>query len=67
MNVVKTDIAGKPLQYARQLVERAALQRRRDVAPVLAALPVNVLKLVLDVKHPNARAAGDHQDDQLDD
>ena len=54
------------MQDAGQFVEGTALQGRRDEAPVVAAFPVNAFKLVLDVKHPHAQAAGDNQDCQLD-
>ena len=58
------------LQDMGQLVEGTAFQRRRDVAPVLAAfLAIDTFKLVLHVKHPNAlHATGDtsSENDHLD-
>ena len=50
MNVMKPDIAGKPLQDSRQLVERASLQRRRRVVPILGARPIGAVELMLHVE-----------------
>ena len=58
MDVMKADVAGKPLQYFRQLVEGASLERSRAVIPIRTAFPMNVFELVLDVKEPHARRAG---------
>ena len=67
MNVMKPYAAGEPLQDLGQLVEGTAFQRRCHVIPVLAALPVNTFKLVLDVKEPHTSGAGDDQNSQLED
>src|SRR5882672_145611 len=58
MNVMKPDVARKPLQHLGQFVERTALQRRPGVIPVVATFPVNVLELMLHVKQPHACRAG---------
>src|SRR5712675_1158035 len=47
VDVMEADVAGKPLEDARQFVKRTALQRRRRVTPVLAAFPVDVFELML--------------------
>src|SRR5688572_16136958 len=54
VNVVETNVPGKPLQDLWQLVERTPLQRRCGVIPILAAVPINVFKLMLHVEHPNS-------------
>ena len=54
MNMVETDVAGKPLQNLRQLVERATLQSGSREIPLVTALPVNPLELMLHVKQPPA-------------
>src|SRR6266404_2532821 len=46
MNVVKADVARKPLQHFRQLVKGASFQRRLAVVPAGAALPMSVFELV---------------------
>src|ERR1700690_1984750 len=66
MDVMETDVAGKPLQDARQFVEGTAFQSGGNVAPVFPAFPINIFKLMLDIKHPHARATSYHDDDQLD-
>src|SRR5580704_11203228 len=65
MNVVKPDVAGKPLQDPRQFVERTALECRCRKTPIVTPLPINIFKLMLDVEEPDPRATGNHQDDQL--
>src|SRR3712207_6141681 len=50
VDVVVADVPAEPLQHLRQLEERAAADRRVGVVPALAALPVGVLELVLDVE-----------------
>ena len=41
MDVMETNVSGKPLQHARKFVERTALQGRRRVIPVLTPFPVH--------------------------
>src|SRR5579872_5689091 len=36
MDVMKSDVAGKPLQHAGQFVKRTALQRCRRIIPIVA-------------------------------
>ena len=50
MDMMKADIARKPLQDSGQLVERAPVQRSLRVIPPVAALPVRAFKLMLYVK-----------------
>jgi len=59
VNVMKTDVAGEPLENSRQLVERAALKSGRGIIPIFAAFPVNAFKLMLDVKEPESGRATD--------
>ena len=66
MNVMKPDVARKPLENPGQFVERAALQRRREIIPFLVPLPVNSFELMLHVKQPHPGRAGHHYDRQLD-
>jgi len=65
VDVVKADVAGKPLEDFRQFIERAALERGSAVIPISAAFPVDVFELVLDVKQPNASGSGDGNDNEL--
>src|ERR1022692_3869742 len=67
MNVMKADVAGKPLQHFWQFVKRTAFQRRRGIIPLAAAFPKGALELMLPVKQPPPRRAGHHQDRQLND
>ena len=55
MHVVNPNIAGKPHQNGRQIIMRAAVQRRIMDLPVCLGVPVGILKLVLDIEEPNAR------------
>ena len=50
MNMVEPDIASKPLQGSRQLVEGTALQRRRRMVPMRGACPIGAGELMLHVK-----------------
>ena len=54
MDMMQTDVAGEELQQLRELQIRAATQRGLGIAPLTLALPVGVLKLVLDVEQPDA-------------
>lgn len=65
VDMVEADVARKPLQHLRQLVERAAPQRGRRIVPMLAALPVNIFELMLHVEEPEAGRASDRQHDGL--
>ena len=65
--MVEADAAREPLQDARQVVIRSALQGGAGEIPGVIALPVDVLVLVLDVEQPDAQAAGEPGERQLDD
>ena len=65
MNVVQADIAGEPPQQPGQLEIGAAAQSSRGEIPVGAVLPIGILKLVLNVKQPDADGAGQDSDGQL--
>lgn len=67
MDVVEADVAGEPLQNFRQFVERASFEGGFREIPVLGAFPVDVFELMLDVEKPDACAAGNGENDQLDD
>ena len=59
VDVVEADVAGEELEGLRQLQVGAPAQRRVRVAPALAALPVDVLELVLDIEEPDACGPGE--------
>src|SRR5580698_6807087 len=50
MNMVKSNIACKPLQDSRQFIERTALKRRCGVVPILGARPISPFELMLNVE-----------------
>lgn len=50
MNVMKPDVARKPLEDSGQFVEQTSLQRRREIISLTVASPVNSLELMLHVK-----------------
>ena len=53
MDVVEADIAGKPLEEARQFVERTAVQTGFGELPLILAFPVGRVEIVLDIKKPH--------------
>src|SRR6266480_2708667 len=63
--MVKSNVAGEPLEDLWKLVERTALERRGGIVPIFAAFPVNAFKLMLHVEQPYSHAAGDGHDKQL--
>src|SRR5690348_736075 len=65
MDVMKTDVARKPLQNFRQLIERTSLERRSAVIPIRTAFPMNIFELVLNVKQPHSRRAGNSDDNDV--
>ena len=67
VNMVKADISGEPLKNLRQFVERATLNRRLRVVPIFPALPINVLKLVLNVEQPYSSRTRHRENRELDD
>src|SRR5436189_4930047 len=64
VDMVKADVAGKPLQDLRKFVERTALQRCGGEVPVVAAFPVNSLELMLHVEQPDSCPAGDRDNNE---
>ena len=67
VDVVETDISGEPLEDFRQLVIRTAFERGGGKVPVVMTCPINILELVLDIKHPDSRSGGDQADAELED
>ena len=65
VDVVVPDVAREPLQDPGQFVEGTALQRRRGVIPLVAALPINSFELMLHIKQPVPGRAGHGQRCQL--
>src|SRR5260370_16803507 len=66
VHVVKPDIAGKPLERARQAKIRSTSERGRGKTPACLRHPLRMLKAVLDRKQPDADDRGDYHDRQLD-
>ncbi len=56
MHVVDADVSGEPPEHGRQLVVRAAVQRRMLEIPVFGLRPVRLLELVLDEEQPGRPA-----------
>ena len=54
MNMVKTDIARKPLQNARQLVIGAAINGRSHILPFVIMLVIRIFELMLNIEQPDA-------------
>ena len=67
MDVMKADVARKPLQYFRQLVEGTSFERSSAVIPVRTAFPMNIFELMLHVKQPHTRRPGNSHDNQVKD
>ena len=67
VDVMKADVAGEPLQYLRQFVKRASLQRSRCVIPFATAFPIDSLELMLHVEQPHPCRPGRHEHRQLND
>src|SRR5690242_13768407 len=65
MNVMKSDIAGEPLQHFRQLIKRTPLEGCSAVIPILGSLPVSSLELMLNVEQPDAGRTSDHHHECL--
>ena len=66
MDVMKSDVAGKPLQDRWQFVEGTALQRGSRVIPVVTAFPVHSFELMLHVKQPEPGGTSGHERRELD-
>lgn len=60
MNVMESDVSREPLEDFGQLVERTAVEGRFRKIPVGMTLPVDVFKLMLDVKEPYLRTMSFH-------
>ncbi len=65
MNMVKSNVSGKPLQHFRQSVEGAAIQGRIDEIPIIAAHPIRVFEIVLHVEEPHSSGPADRRDYEL--
>ena len=61
VDVMEANVAGKPLQHSRQLVERTPLHGGGCVIPFLIPLPINTLELMLDVEQPYPGRSGHHR------
>jgi len=55
MNMMKADIAGKPLQDFRELIEGTAVKRGARIVPILSPRPVCAFELVLHVEELHAQ------------
>jgi hypothetical protein len=56
VDMMHPDIGGEPAQDARQIVMRAAVQRRLVKIPALVMGPERILELVLDVEQPDPQS-----------
>ena len=65
VDVVDADIGGEPAQHARQVVMRAAVQRRLVKIPVLVAIPECVFELMLDIEQPDADRGREKRNRQM--
>jgi hypothetical protein len=66
VDVVEADVAGEPLQQARQLEVGAALERRRNRMPGRLPGPERILEPMLDREQPDADDRADGDDRTLD-
>lgn len=66
MDVVQADIAGEPLENFGQAIVAAALETGMDAVPFFMTLPVVRVKLMLNIKHPDADCRGKDDDRQVD-
>jgi hypothetical protein len=62
VNVVITDVAGKPLQHAWQAIIGTSFQRRLMEIPRLVGLPIGVFVLMLNEKEPTPYGSRNHHD-----
>src|SRR5829696_921713 len=62
MDMMETDIPREPLQQLWQLIEGAAVHAGIEELPLRMAFPVSRVEVVLDIKKPDAYAAGNQQD-----
>jgi hypothetical protein len=58
VNMVKTDVAAKPLQYFGEFIERTPPQCRIIEIPIFVACPIHSFVLMLDVEEPDTKHAG---------
>jgi hypothetical protein len=66
VDVVKANVAGKPLQQRRQSVIRTAVAGRSDEVPLIVRSPVGLLELMLHEEQPAAEPRGKDYDWQMD-
>src|SRR5579862_5748414 len=66
MNVMKSNIARKPLEDFRQFIERASLERHSPVVPLPGAGPISPLELMLNIEQPYAGGTCECRDSELD-
>ena len=66
MNVMQTNVAREPSEDLRQLEIRTTLQRHSQRVPKFMAGPIHTFKLMLNIKQPQAKGAGDQNYRQLD-
>ena len=50
VNMMETNIAGKPLQHFGKFIERTAVHASLEELPILVALPVGRLKVMLNIE-----------------
>ena len=65
VDVMETDRSGEPVQDARQIVERAALESGGVDVPLTGGPPVGVLELVLHIEQPDPDGAADSEHREL--
>jgi len=65
MNVMKADIARKPLKYFGKFVKGASFKRCLCVIPIITSFPVDTIKLVLHIEQPNTGRTGNTDNDKL--
>ena len=65
VNVVQSDVPGKPLEDFRQLEIGAAFERDPHGIPRLVAYPIDGFELMLDIEQPQSNTPGNQDDGQL--
>ena len=59
VNVMVSDVTGEPLKHPWKVVIAAPLHGSGGVIPFIAAGPVGVFELMLNIKQPQAEKGGD--------
>ena len=67
MHVMHANVGAEPAQRQRQMVVRAAAQRRFRLAPIGRPVPGCRLELMLHIEHPDAHRRREHDNRQMDD